>query len=174
MAARSIDLDSIKPGRRTVILSQTVGEAFFVFPVILLLADAFDKLRAGGAKPHGDFVLTIFVRVFSLPQYDNSAILTVEIAVVFSLVAALLGYPLACKIAKVESAAWNTCLMILVLASMQRDRVITLYGVLLGAIGASIGLGWLSNKLKPCGVACARGRVGGSERRLSPLRSSCV
>src|SRR6185437_13401793 len=101
------------------------------------LADAFDKPTAGRVAPHGDFVLTNFNCVFSLPQYYNSALLTIEIAVVSSIIAAILGYPLAYLIAKIEHPAWNTVLMILVLASMQLDGVIRLYGmmVLLGDNG---------------------------------------
>jgi putative spermidine/putrescine transport system permease protein len=110
---------------------------FFVFPVLSLLADAFDKPMAGSVAPHGDFVLTNFIRFFRLPQYYNAALLTIEISVVSSIIAAILGYPLAYLIAKVEHPAWNTVLMILVLASMQLDGVIRLYGmmVLLGDNG---------------------------------------
>jgi putative spermidine/putrescine transport system permease protein len=111
--------------------------AFFVLPVLSLLADAFDKPMAGRVAPHGDFVLTNFVRFFSRPQYYDSALLTIEISVVSSIFAAILGYPLAFLIAKIEHATWNAVLMILVLASMQLDGVIRLYGmmVLLGDNG---------------------------------------
>ena len=111
--------------------------AFFVFPVLSLLADAFDKPTPGSVAPRGDFVLTNFLRFFHLAQYYNSALLTIEISVVSSVIAAILGYPLAYVIAKVEHPAWNTVLMILVLASMQLDGVIRLYGmmVLLGDNG---------------------------------------
>jgi putative spermidine/putrescine transport system permease protein len=110
---------------------------FFVFPVLALFADAFDKPRLGSVAPHGDFVWTNFIRFFSLPQYYDSALLTIEISVISSIVAAILGYPLAYLIAKIERPAWNTLLMILVLASMQLDGVIRLYGmmVLLGDNG---------------------------------------
>jgi putative spermidine/putrescine transport system permease protein len=110
---------------------------FFAFPVLTLFADAFDKPRPGSVAPHGDFVWTNFIRFFSLPQYYDSALLTIEISAVSSIVAAILGYPLAYLIAKIERPAWNTFLMILVLASMQLDGVIRLYGmmVLLGDNG---------------------------------------
>ena len=110
---------------------------FFVFPVLTLLADAFDKPMPGRVAPHGDFVLTNFIRFFHFPQYYNSALLTIEISVVSSIVAAILGYPLAYLIARVERPGWNTVLMIMVLASMQLDGVIRLYGmmVLLGDNG---------------------------------------
>ena len=78
-----------------------------------------------------------FHPLLHLPQYYNSALLTIEISVVSSIIAAILGYPLAYLIAKVEHPTWNTVLMILVLASMQLDGVIRLYGmmVLLGDNG---------------------------------------
>ena len=110
---------------------------FFVFPVLSLFADSFDKPMAGRVAPRGDFVLNNFIRFFSLPQYYNSALLTIEISVISSIAAAILGYPLAYLIAKTAHPTWNTVLMILVLASMQLDGVIRLYGmmVLLGDNG---------------------------------------
>jgi putative spermidine/putrescine transport system permease protein len=110
---------------------------FFAFPVLSLLALAFDKPMPGVVVAHGDFVLTNFIRFFSLAQYYNSAVLTIWISAVSTLVAALLGYPLAYMVAKTEHPLWSTVLMILVLASMQLDGVIRLYGlmVLLGDNG---------------------------------------
>jgi putative spermidine/putrescine transport system permease protein len=110
---------------------------FFVFPVVALLSDAFDMPSPGAIAPRGDFVLANFHRFFAVAQYYNSALLTVEISVVSSITAAILGYPLAYVIAKIERPMWSTALMILVLASMQLDGVIRLYGmmVLLGDNG---------------------------------------
>jgi len=110
---------------------------FFVIPVLVLLANAFDKPAAGSVAPAGDFVLTNFQRFLRLPQYYNSALLTIYVSFISSIIAAILGYPLAYLIAKTEHPAWNTFLMILVLASMQLDGVIRLYGmmVLLGDNG---------------------------------------
>jgi putative spermidine/putrescine transport system permease protein len=110
---------------------------FFAFPVLSLLALAFDKPTPGVVVAHGDFVLTNFIRFFRLAQYYNSAVLTIWISAVSTLIAALLGYPLAYVVAKTEHPLWSTVLMILVLASMQLDGVIRLYGlmVLLGDNG---------------------------------------
>lgn len=110
---------------------------FFVFPVLSTLGVSFDKPASGMVSPHGDFVLTNFAHFFHLPQYYGSALRTIWISVVTSLVAAILGYPLAYIIAKTEHPLWSTVLMILVLASMQLDGVIRLYGmmVLLGDNG---------------------------------------
>lgn len=110
---------------------------FFVFPVLSMLAVSFDKPASGMVSPRGNFVLTNFAHFFHLAQYYGSALRTIGISVATSLIAAILGYPLAYIIAKTEHPLWSTVLMILVLASMQLDGVIRLYGmmVLLGDNG---------------------------------------
>ena len=110
---------------------------FFVFPVLSLFAVSLDKPVAGVVAAKGDFVLNNYVRFFHQPLYYNSIFRTVWISVACSAIAALLGYPLAYLIAKTEHPGRNTFLMILVLASMQLDGVIRLYGmmVLLGDNG---------------------------------------
>jgi putative spermidine/putrescine transport system permease protein len=110
---------------------------FFVLPVMSMFAVSLDKPAAGVVAAKGDFVLNNYVRFFHLPLYYESIFRTIWISVVSSVVAAFLGYPLAYLIAKTEHPARNTFLMILVLASMQLDGVIRLYGmmVLLGDNG---------------------------------------
>ena len=111
---------------------------FFVFPVLTLLADAFDKPMPGRVAPHGDFVLTNFIRFFHFPQYYELWRCSRSRFPSFRRSSPrFLGYPLAYLIARVERPGWNTVLMILVLASMQLDGVIRLYGmmVLLGDNG---------------------------------------
>ena len=110
---------------------------FFVFPVLSLFAVSLDKPVAGVVAAKGDFVLNNYVRFFHQPLYYDSIFRTVWISVACSAIAALLGYPLAYLIAKTEHPGRNTFLMILVLASMQLDGVIRLYGmmVLLGDNG---------------------------------------
>lgn len=128
------------PRRRLWLLAAPMSVflvVFFLLPVLLLFANSFDVPRSGSIIPQGDFVLTNFQRFFSVPQYYSAALLTIEISLVSSIVVAILGYPLAYVIAKIEHEGWNTVLMILVLASMQLDGVIRLYGmmVLLGDNG---------------------------------------
>lgn len=110
---------------------------FFLFPVLSMLAVSLDKPMPGAVAAHGDFVFTNFARFFHLPQYYDSIFRTLWISVVSTLIAAVLGFPLAYLIAKTAHPLWNTVLMILVLASMQLDGVIRLYGmmVLLGDNG---------------------------------------
>jgi putative spermidine/putrescine transport system permease protein len=110
---------------------------FFVLPVLSMLALSLDKPAAGAVAAKGDFVLTNFIRFFTTPLYYESVFRTVAISIAASVIAAILGYPLAFLIAKTEHPGRNTFLMILVLASMQLDGVIRLYGmmVLLGDNG---------------------------------------
>jgi putative spermidine/putrescine transport system permease protein len=110
---------------------------FFVFPVLSMFALSLDKPAAGTVAAKGDFTLVNFIRFFSQPLYYESIFRTVAISIASSVIAAVLGYPLAYLIAKTEHPGRNTFLMILVLASMQLDGVIRLYGmmVLLGDNG---------------------------------------
>jgi len=110
---------------------------FFVLPVFSMLALSLNKPAAGAIVANGDFTLVNFIRFFTTPLYYESVYRTVAISVASSLAAAVLGYPLAYLIAKTEHPGRNTALMILVLASMQLDGVIRLYGlmVLLGDNG---------------------------------------
>ena len=110
---------------------------FFVLPVLSMFAISLDKPSAGMVVAQGDFRLVNFVRFFHHAQYYDAIFRTIEISVISALVAALLGYPLAYLIAKTEHPGRNTFLMILVLASMQLDGIIRLYGmmVLLGDNG---------------------------------------
>ena len=110
---------------------------FFVFPVLSMFALSLDKPAAGTVAAKGDFTLVNFIRFFNQPLYYESIFRTVAISIASSVIAAVLGYPLAYLIAKTEHPGRNTFLMILVLASMQLDGVIRLYGmmVLLGDNG---------------------------------------
>jgi putative spermidine/putrescine transport system permease protein len=110
---------------------------FFVLPVLSMFALSLDKPAAGAVAAKGDFTLVNFTRFFTTPLYYESVFRTVAISVASSLAAAVLGYPLAYLIAKTEHPGRTTFLMILVLASMQLDGVIRLYGmmVLLGDNG---------------------------------------
>lgn len=103
---------------------------FFVLPVLSLFAISLDRATAGVIAVQGHFTLANFIRFFSLPNYYWAAWRTIEIAVLVAFFAALLGYPLAYVIARTEHPGRNTLLMILVLASMQLDTVIRLYGMM--------------------------------------------
>lgn len=126
---------------------------FFALPVISLLAIALDSAVAGIVTFQGDFVLSNFERIINRPAYYMAAVRSVTISATVALVCVVLGYPLAYLIAKTKNVARNTLLMILVLAAMQLDMVIRLYGmmVLLGDRGvineALISAGLISSPL---------------------------
>ncbi|MBB5753958.1 ABC transporter permease [Prosthecomicrobium pneumaticum] len=120
--------------------------AFFVVPVLSLLAISFNKTVPGVVTLTDAFTLDNFVRIFTRPLYYEAILRSIGLGVVVAAVALVLGYPLAFLIAKTEHPGRNTALMILVLASMQLDMVIRMYGlmVLMGDTGlinsALIGL----------------------------------
>jgi putative spermidine/putrescine transport system permease protein len=127
--------------------------AFFALPVVSLLAIALDRAIAGVVTFQGDFVLSNFERIFSRPAYYMAAVRSVTISATVALICVVLGYPLAYLIAKTKHVGRNTFLMILVLAAMQLDMVIRLYGmmVLLGDRGvinsALVSSGLISSPL---------------------------
>jgi putative spermidine/putrescine transport system permease protein len=127
--------------------------AFFALPVVSLLAIALDRAIAGVVTFQGDFVLSNFERIFSRPAYYMAAVRSVAISATVALICVVLGYPLAYLIAKTKHVGRNTFLMILVLAAMQLDMVIRLYGmmVLLGDRGvinsALVSSGLISSPL---------------------------
>ncbi|MDX7952555.1 ABC transporter permease [Lichenihabitans sp. Uapishka_5] len=104
--------------------------AFFLVPVASLFAISLDHPAAGVVRLHGDFDTANFVRIFTREIYTSSILRSISIAAVVSVACLVLGYPLAFVIAKTEHAGRNTLLMILVLASMQLDTVIRLYGLM--------------------------------------------
>jgi len=111
--------------------------AFFVLPVLSMLAISLDRAIPGVVTFQGDFVTTNFERFFSRSSYYLAALRSISIAAAVTVICMVLGYPLAYLIAKTRNVAGNTLLMILVLAAMQLDMVIRLYGmmVLLGDRG---------------------------------------
>jgi ABC-type spermidine/putrescine transport system permease subunit I len=58
-------------------------------------AVSLDKPMPGVVSAHGDFALTNYIHFFSLPQYYEAAVRTFWISAVSTLIAAILGYPLA-------------------------------------------------------------------------------
>ena len=103
---------------------------FFVVPLASLFAISLDHPAAGVVKLRGDFDTANFVRILTRELYYSSILRSIGIAAAVSVVCLFFGYPLAFIIAKTEHPGRNTTLMILVLASMQLDTVIRLYGLM--------------------------------------------
>ncbi|MBZ9935680.1 ABC transporter permease [Mesorhizobium sp. BR1-1-16] len=111
--------------------------AFFLVPLVSLLAISFNKTVPGVMTLTTAFTLDNFERIFTRSIYYRSILRSIGIGIVVAAIALVLGYPLAFLIAKTEHPGRNTLLMILVLSSMQLDMVIRMYGlmVLMGDTG---------------------------------------
>lgn len=120
---------------------------FFVVPVGLLFATSFNPAKVGQVAFASELTLENYIRFFSRSNYLMAAGRSVLLAGIVSVVTLIVAYPMAFVIAKTQNPARNTFLLILVLASMQLDMVIRLYGmmVILGDNGLInqmlIGLG---------------------------------
>lgn len=110
---------------------------FFLIPVALLLAIAFNPSVAGVVAFRPEFSLETFQRFFSRPLYYDALIRSVGLGVVTALFALLLGYPLAFLVAKEQRPGRANLYMILILVAMQLDLIIRMYGmmVLMGDSG---------------------------------------
>ena len=103
---------------------------FFLVPLGALFLISFDKSSTGIVDVRWMFDLGNYERFFRRAIYHDAAIRSVGLAVIVSVVALVLGYPLAFVIAKTTDPGRNTLLMILVLSAMQLDMVIRLFGLM--------------------------------------------
>lgn len=110
---------------------------FFVVPLASLFLLSLDRPTLGNANVQWMFDLRNFERFFGRALYYEAAIRSAGLAALVSVIALILGYPLAFLIAKTTDVRRNTTLMILVLCAMQLDMVIRLFGlmVLMGDVG---------------------------------------
>ena len=119
---------------KTILLilpSAAIFVVFFVIPVFLLFAIAFNPSRVGFIKLQPVLSLENFARFFSEALYYKAMIRSVALGLGVGMIVLLLGYPLAYVIAKTQDPGRNTLLMILVLVSMQLDVVIRVYGLMI-------------------------------------------
>lgn len=103
---------------------------FFVVPVGLIFATSFNPQAVGQVKFTWDLTFDNYVRFFSRSNYLQAAGRSMMLGIVVSFVTLIVAYPMAFVIAKTESPGRNTFLLILVLAAMQLDMVIRLYGMM--------------------------------------------
>ncbi|PQO22138.1 ABC transporter permease [Rhodobacteraceae bacterium WD3A24] len=103
---------------------------FFVIPVGLIFATSFNPSAIGQVAPTADITLENYIRFFSRSNYLMAAGRSVVLGVVVALVTLIVAYPMAFVIAKTRHPGRNTTLLILVLAAMQLDMVIRLYGMM--------------------------------------------
>jgi putative spermidine/putrescine transport system permease protein len=103
---------------------------FFVIPVGLMFATSFNPSAIGQVAVTSELTLENFVRFFSRSNYLMAAGRSVLLASLVSVITLIVAYPMAFLIAKTTNPARNTFLLILVLAAMQLDMVIRLYGMM--------------------------------------------
>ncbi len=103
---------------------------FFVIPVGLMFAKSFNPAAVGQVALTTEFSLENYVRFFSRSNYLLAAGRSVLLGVIVAAVTLVVAYPMAFVIAKTEHPGRITALLILVLAAMQLDMVIRLYGMM--------------------------------------------
>ena len=103
---------------------------FFVIPVGLMFAKSFNPAAVGQVALTNEFSLENYVRFFSRSNYLLAAGRSVLLGVIVAAVTLVVAYPMAFVIAKTEHPGRITALLILVLAAMQLDMVIRLYGMM--------------------------------------------
>ncbi len=103
---------------------------FFVLPVGLLFATSFNPQVIGQVTFTADLTLDNYIRFFQRSNYLMAAGRSLLLAAIVSVITLVIAYPMAFVIAKTRHPGRNTFLLILVLASMQLDMVIRLYGMM--------------------------------------------
>jgi putative spermidine/putrescine transport system permease protein len=103
---------------------------FFVIPVGLMFASSFNPQTLGQVSVTTDLTFDNYIRFFSRSNYLMAAGRSMMLGVLVAAVTLVIAYPMAFVIAKTENPARNTFLLILVLAAMQLDMVIRLYGMM--------------------------------------------
>lgn len=96
----------------------------------LLFTSSFNPQVIGQVAVTSELTLENYIRFFSRSNYLMAAWRSVLLASIVSLVTLIMAYPMAFVIAKTENPARNTFLLILVLAAMQLDMVIRIYGMM--------------------------------------------
>lgn len=128
---RRIDLRT----NRTVFLvvpAALIFILFFVAPVVLLLGMAFNPSEVGVVGfSWNDFTLETFARFFEKPLYWGALLRSIGLSLLAAVIALLLGYPLAYLVAKEPRPGRANLYMILILAAMQLDLIIRMYGFMI-------------------------------------------
>jgi putative spermidine/putrescine transport system permease protein len=96
----------------------------------LLFATSFNPQAVGQVAVTSEFTFDNYIRFFSRSNYLEAAGRSMLLGVIVAAITLIVAYPMAFVIAKTENPARNTFLLILVLAAMQLDMVIRLYGMM--------------------------------------------
>jgi putative spermidine/putrescine transport system permease protein len=151
--ARRIDLRA----NRTILLVLPAALLFLLFfaaPVLMLLAIAFNPSEVGVVTfSWNDLTLETFARFFERSLYWGALVRSIVLSLISAVFALLLGYPLAYFVAKESRPGRANFYMILILASMQLDLIIRMYGfmILMGDQGlindTLLKLGYIADPL---------------------------
>jgi len=150
---RRIDLRA----NRTILLVLPAALLFLLFfaaPVLMLLAIAFNPSEVGVVTfSWNDLTLETFARFFERSLYWGALVRSIVLSLIAAVCALLLGYPLAYLVAKESRPGRANFYMILILASMQLDLIIRMYGfmILMGDQGlindTLLKLGYIADPL---------------------------
>ena len=128
---RRVDLRA----NRTVLLvipAAVIFLLFFVAPVLMLFGMGFNPSEVGVVNfSWNDFTLETFGRFFEKPLYWGALVRSIVLSLIAAVFALLLGYPLAYVVAKEPRPGRANLYMILILASMQLDLIIRMYGFMI-------------------------------------------
>ncbi len=120
---------------RTVLLvipAAVIFLLFFVAPVLMLFGMGFNPSEVGVVTVSwNDFTLETFARFFEKPLYWGALVRSIVLSFIAAGVSLLLGYPLAYVVAKEPRPGRANLYMILILASMQLDLIIRMYGFMI-------------------------------------------
>jgi putative spermidine/putrescine transport system permease protein len=110
---------------------------FFAVPLLLMFALAFNKPFTGSVRFKWPLSMESFATFAQYNIYWSSAIVSVRVSVLATIVALVLGYPIAHLLAHTSRPRLNTFLLLMVLVSMQLGLVERLYAlqIILGDSG---------------------------------------
>jgi putative spermidine/putrescine transport system permease protein len=125
----------IPGGNRTVLLvlpTAAIFTVFFIIPVLLLFVIAFNPSKVGVVTfSFDELTLETFQRFFRRELYWGALVTSIQLSVISAIVALLFGYPLAYVVAKELRPGRANLYMILIMASMQLDLIIRMYGLMI-------------------------------------------
>lgn len=137
--SRAEALNIATPGVRGILLNRTfmllvppaaLFMVFLLLPLLLLFAIAFNPSVRGAIELQGTVSIENFQRFFTVPLFYKSLLTSLQLGVVTVIADIIIGYPLAYIMARTRSLRLFTGLAILVLASMQLDMTVRLYGMI--------------------------------------------
>jgi putative spermidine/putrescine transport system permease protein len=112
-----------------ILPSMAIFLIFFVLPVGMLLAIAFNE-PGGPLRVQPNFSLDNLIRFASQSLYINALLRSFRLGFLTTLLAVLMGYPVAYVMAKTQTVGRTSLFMILILLPLQIDMVIRAYGLI--------------------------------------------